>query len=338
MKICWNCNSQVADDMQVCPCCGTPLTPQAPQVQPQYGYPQMQPQTVREDKTNVGLCILSVFIPLFGIIYYCIKRKEKPKEAKGCLISGLISAGVNILISIILSVILIGGTFKAIDNIGDNIQWSFGDGVSVIEDDYWNNFNIDTDEDSMPLTASNEAQSENSQQFPPDSERGNSTKLWDYQIKIGATDVQLPMSCADFISKTGFNFKSEDDANDTLKKNHFTVVTMKKDDASVHCTIVNTGDSLKPQKDCIITGISESKSSQHDSTAIFAGRFKAGQKATREEVENILGKADKDYVDGDDYVNLKWYEDYDTYYSQRSFEITIYKGVISDISIATTVQ
>lgn len=83
-----------------------------------------------ENKASVGLCILSVLIPLFGIIYFFCKRKEFPKKAKGCLISALVSAGVNLIISIVLSLTVMGTAFskvKQANEISNSVEFSADD-------------------------------------------------------------------------------------------------------------------------------------------------------------------------------------------------------------------
>lgn len=93
MKYCTVCGNQIVDEAVICPSCGCAVnTPRNTQFT----------QTVNQpDEVSVGLCILSFFIPLFGIIYWAVKYKETPKRAKACGITGLISWGVSILVSII---------------------------------------------------------------------------------------------------------------------------------------------------------------------------------------------------------------------------------------------
>ena len=50
------------------------------------------------DKASVGLCILAVLIPIFGVIYWAIKRKECPKRANACGIAGLASWIFNFIV------------------------------------------------------------------------------------------------------------------------------------------------------------------------------------------------------------------------------------------------
>lgn len=79
MKFCSKCGKEIMDEAVVCPNCGCPVANINPNA-----------QNSTSDQVNIGLCILSVFIPLFGIIWWITKYKEKPKEAKACGITGLI--------------------------------------------------------------------------------------------------------------------------------------------------------------------------------------------------------------------------------------------------------
>ena len=89
-RYCTNCGAELNENAVVCVRCGAAV------------------QTAAEDKVNAGFVVLSVFIPLFGVIYWGVKAKECPKGAKACGIAGLISWGVGILLSIILRVAFAG--------------------------------------------------------------------------------------------------------------------------------------------------------------------------------------------------------------------------------------
>ena len=44
-----------------------------------------------EDNVSVGLCVLSVLIPLFGIIYWPVNHKKSPKKAQACGVAAIVS-------------------------------------------------------------------------------------------------------------------------------------------------------------------------------------------------------------------------------------------------------
>ena len=86
MKYCSSCGNQVVDQAVVCPKCGCPIAP------------THNPIT---DKADVGLCVLSAIIPLFGLIYWLIERHTTPKKAKACGITALIAWGIPVAISLV---------------------------------------------------------------------------------------------------------------------------------------------------------------------------------------------------------------------------------------------
>lgn len=86
---------------------------QPPQGDPQYyqapqgGYnPYAAPMPPQEQKANVGLAILSFFIPIVGIVLYFTQKNEKPKTAKACGKAALACIIINVIIGIIYSVII----------------------------------------------------------------------------------------------------------------------------------------------------------------------------------------------------------------------------------------
>lgn len=86
MKYCQHCGAEINENAAICLKCGC----------------SVQSQDV-DNSVSVGLAILSVFIPLFGIIYWPVKAKERPKCAKACGIAAIISWIAGILISVIFS-------------------------------------------------------------------------------------------------------------------------------------------------------------------------------------------------------------------------------------------
>ena len=100
MKFCTNCGNQIADDAAFCPSCGASATNNAAPTTTTYA---AAPAVA--DEVNIGLCVVSALIPLFGIIYWALKYKETPKKAKACGITAIVAWVVSILLSVILSVV-----------------------------------------------------------------------------------------------------------------------------------------------------------------------------------------------------------------------------------------
>ncbi len=86
MKFCQHCGKEIMDEAVICPGCGCATGAQNPvAVNP-------------DDTVSVGLCILAVLIPLFGVIYWPVKHKVTPKRAMACGIAGIISWVVSFVI------------------------------------------------------------------------------------------------------------------------------------------------------------------------------------------------------------------------------------------------
>lgn len=115
---CHNCGKQLSDGTKFCRYCGAPQdsvqgapAPAAPPpvrpVQPQPAprpvvnqkpaYGSNAPMEEVDDSVSVGLVILSIFIPLFGLIYWLVKAKTRPRCARICAIASLVSWGVAVL-------------------------------------------------------------------------------------------------------------------------------------------------------------------------------------------------------------------------------------------------
>jgi hypothetical protein len=99
---CRTCGNQINDNAIICVNCDCSVSDK---------------KTV-EDVVNVGLCVLAVFVPLFGIIYWAIKYKETPKAARAVGITAVISIAANIIIGIIYFIAFFSVLFSAIPRIG----------------------------------------------------------------------------------------------------------------------------------------------------------------------------------------------------------------------------
>ena len=106
---CKSCGKEINDQAVVCPYCGvqTGAVQNTPQ-QPNYGYqqPMNQPYNQNDvDETNVGLVILSVLIPIVGIILGAVNMSNgKKKSGKAYLLAGVITIAVEIVIGIIIGI------------------------------------------------------------------------------------------------------------------------------------------------------------------------------------------------------------------------------------------
>lgn len=81
MKYCQHCGKQLLNEAVICPGCGC----------------FVQAETHIDGSVSVGLVILAILIPLFGIIYWPVKAKTRPKCARACGIAAIISCVVSLV-------------------------------------------------------------------------------------------------------------------------------------------------------------------------------------------------------------------------------------------------
>lgn len=87
MKFCQHCGKEIMDEAVVCPGCGCSVKATT----------NVQATEV-DESVSAGLVVLAVLIPLFGIIYWPVKAKTRPKCAKACGIAAIISWVVGFVI------------------------------------------------------------------------------------------------------------------------------------------------------------------------------------------------------------------------------------------------
>lgn len=77
MKYCQTCGAEVNENAVVCVKCGCAVN--------NTNKPEI------DESVSVGLVILAVLIPLFGIVYWPVKASTRPNCAKACGIASIIS-------------------------------------------------------------------------------------------------------------------------------------------------------------------------------------------------------------------------------------------------------
>lgn len=85
MAFCRKCGKEIDDEAVVCIHCGCATdkaTPPAKQHGPDYD---------PDSKADFVEILLSVLIPIAGIIMYFVKKDTRPKAAKTCLLVGIIT-------------------------------------------------------------------------------------------------------------------------------------------------------------------------------------------------------------------------------------------------------
>ena len=86
MKFCQHCGREILEQAVICPGCGCSVN----------GTSVTQANEV-DQTISVGMVILSILIPLVGIIYWPVKAKTRPRSAKACGIAGIISWAVSFI-------------------------------------------------------------------------------------------------------------------------------------------------------------------------------------------------------------------------------------------------
>lgn len=83
---CQKCGKEILDEAVVCVHCGCAVNNKAVK------------KASGDDTLNIGLAILSVLIPLFGVIYGAVKYKELPNSAPKYIACGIGGFVLNLLI------------------------------------------------------------------------------------------------------------------------------------------------------------------------------------------------------------------------------------------------
>lgn len=92
MKYCSKCGNELSDEVLFCPRCGCNVSENI-----------VSPKSEKEESVDIGLCVLSAFIPVFGVIYYFATRKNNKKAAEACGKISLIAWAVYFALGIILA-------------------------------------------------------------------------------------------------------------------------------------------------------------------------------------------------------------------------------------------
>lgn len=132
---CHQCGYEIKEESMFCPNCGTSLKTDQSQYQA-----NSQPNNYykkEDDESSLGFAILSFFIPVVGIVLYCVWNKEYPKKAKSCL-KGFVS---SIVIYIVIVCCMIS-TF-------------IGVAGGLSERDYHDGFNYDYFDEDFNFDSSN---------------------------------------------------------------------------------------------------------------------------------------------------------------------------------------
>ena len=315
--ICKWCNKEVQNNSQFCVHCGKELNDNINHLDSNMvGENQSVMSTNSNEKVNIGLVILSWFIPLVGLILFLTNRKEKSKTAKACGICALVSFILNFIIIIVFFAF---GFYLIFDNIKDvNNQTGIYNDDKII---------VDNDEEADANDSGND-----------DVIVGDVTSDWKkYEVSINGTNISLPLTYDKLSKMTGFTYKSPY-LKSYLEGGYYTNLNMYDNDKlALYVDVLNDTKNDLLYTDCKITRISQTKYqlSNTDVVVIFPGGLRAGQKITEAEIISLFGNPDdtSEYSsEGYETKTYKYLED-SRYTTLNKYEIRVVNGVIDELEL-----
>lgn len=191
------------------------------------------------DVQSGGLCILSMLIPLVGIIYYIAKKKKTPKKASACLKFSFI--GIVIGIALTLVVNFASKKFKTVSNTKNNMYVTQVDPTMSTESD------DTTDEDE---TTTKETTTKG-----PEKIVSSETENYNKAIIAGNT-ITFPCSFDKFKKQTEFEFMYNSNAKDKVDGTTETWITGTINGQTVKILFYNSKLNAKKTTECEILGVS----------------------------------------------------------------------------------
>ena len=123
MKYCQQCGSQLMDNSNFCPYCGSKceapvstqqdntnnilntFNQQQPNVNHFNNYNPNTPKPTEDQDSVAGYVCLSLCFPIVGIILFCVWNTTRPKNAKAVLIASIISIALTVLFYVLMFII-----------------------------------------------------------------------------------------------------------------------------------------------------------------------------------------------------------------------------------------
>ena len=99
MKFCSHCGKEIKDETVICPGCGC------------------QVKELGEDSVNPGFVILSILIPIVGIIMAIAFWKKTPKAARAYLRAALITIAIEVVLGVLYYILIYATVFHFIDSL-----------------------------------------------------------------------------------------------------------------------------------------------------------------------------------------------------------------------------
>ena len=333
------CNKEIESNAKFCKYCGGSLVNEQNQESVQTNLQQPEQEQIivnqstvntqtnkEENKVNVWFVILSVFIPLAGLIIFLVKKDSDKKTAKASGIAALISFGVSLIISIMSIITLVNIANRQADYIKDSIQDTTEELKEDIFDDN-NNFDIESDDEETNL---DEVLDED---IIDNTEISNN---WtNYQFIVNNKTIKLPCKFDELSSVTETKMKSAEEKS-YISPNHYAIVNLYKNEKlALHIELLNNGTEDIVYTDGMVTRVWQNKFhiSSGATVITFPGGLQAGQEITKEEIVNLLGEpSDIKNYSSDGYVldTYSYFSD-DLFTTTNNYIIKVANGVIDEL-------
>ena len=296
------------------------------------------PGVVEEDKANVGLVILSVFIPIVGIILWAVKKKETPKAAKSYGLAGLIVFIVNFVLSIIISIAMFAGSFAVADRALDSVD-NF---VNNYDGSYSENYRypegaiIPDDETKTETEKATESSATSTVKFASDNWIDFDKMQFAYNNKVytlGETTLQEMID-------DGIPFESDsvahfDDAVDKDSESSLFYITLKHGGdewAEFYVRCGNFTTSTKKARELPITSASYDAGYEGNGNIEKELRFVIPYTTTAQELKNKYGEPSYFY-DGSSFDVYEYSQESKQYYNDREYHFEFEDEGLTNIEL-----
>lgn len=248
-----------------------------------------------EDKANVGLAILSWFIPLVGIILFFTKKKTSPKTSKVCGLVALIAIVLSIIATFI-AVMVINEALEDIVDVNDYEVSEEYDNNYSSGNNIWETYKVSINNKEIKIPCSYE-EFVNKSNFKIKVEKENLTLSNYYYDIINIYNDDKLAGIINLYNKSGSDVMYKNANVSRISQSKYNIETNKVD------------------------------------KFIFPGQLYAGKKITKDEVIKLLGKPAKE--NETEYNGIKTYTlkytTKESYTTSSYYEIIIIEDVINEI-------
>lgn len=338
--ICKWCNKEVENNAKFCGYCGSNLQEQVnnqafsqPKIIDQSSVNQTNlnntinySSNIVEEKVNIGFVLLSVFVPIAGLIIFLVMKDKNKKTAKASGLAALISFIASFILSIVSFIIITQAVKIEVNNFENNDKPYVEETENEEEVD--NDLNIDTDEQSETTEPESNKQE--------DTNNNEIVKTWtNYEFIVNDKLMKLPCNYSELSTITGAKMKSSQEKS-YLSPGYYVLSNLYKNDKYVmHVELLNSGTEDILYTDALVTRVSQTKFnvSSGGDVISFPGGLKAGQEITKDQIINLFGEpSDISNYTSDGYISdtYKYFSD-DIYTTINYYQIKVVNGVIDEI-------